>query len=69
MQKVERDATVESKRYGHFEPLLNSGRPDLLVTVLRLLSNPKENGLRKLVQNFERDPTVGLKVMAILTRY
>jgi hypothetical protein len=55
--------------YGHFDPLLTSSRPDLLVTELRFHSNPKENGFRKLVQKFKRDPTVGSKVMAILTCY
>jgi hypothetical protein len=57
------------KSYGHFDSLLKFGWPDLLVTELRFHSDPKANGLRKLVQNFERDPTVGSKVMAILTRY
>jgi hypothetical protein len=57
------------KRYGHFDPLLKSSRQDLLVTELRFHRNPNENILRKLVQNFERDPTVGSKVMDILTRY
>jgi hypothetical protein len=33
------------KSYGHFEPLLKSGRPDLLVTEVRFQSNPKENSL------------------------
>jgi len=46
-----------------------SGRPHLLVTELLFHSNPKENGLRKLVQIFKRDTMVGSKVMAILTRY
>jgi len=46
-----------------------SGWPDLLVYELRFHSNPKENGLWKLMQKFKRDPTVGSKVMAILTLY
>jgi hypothetical protein len=46
-----------------------SGRPHLLVTELLFHSNPEENGLRKLMQIFKRDTTVGSKVMAILTRY
>ena len=52
-----------------FDPLLKSGRQDLHFTELGFHMNPKENGFRKLVQNLERDPTVGSKVMAILTRY
>jgi hypothetical protein len=69
VQKIKRDPTVELQRYGYFDPFLNSGWQDLLITVLRLLNNPKENSLRKLVQIFERGPTWGSKVMAILTRY
>jgi len=57
------------KSYGHFKSLLNSGRPDLLVNELRLQSNRKENNLWKLVQKFKRDPIVGSKAIAILTRY
>jgi len=55
--------------YGYFNPLLKYGWPDLLVTELGFHVNPKENGLQKLVQIFERDPTIGLKFFAILTRF
>jgi hypothetical protein len=57
------------KSYGHFNPLLKSRRPDLLLTELGFHINPKEKSFMKLVQIFEGDPTVGSKVMAILTRY
>jgi hypothetical protein len=35
---------------------------------LRFLTNPKENGQRKLLQKFKHDPTDGSKGMCILTR-
>jgi hypothetical protein len=38
-----------------FDPLLKSGRQDLHFTELGFHMNPKENGFRKLVQNFKRD--------------
>jgi hypothetical protein len=57
------------KSYGYFNPLLQSRRPDLLVTKLGFHINPKENSFRKLVQNFKGVPTVRSKVMAILTSY
>jgi hypothetical protein len=65
VQKFERDPTIGSKVWP-FCPLLKSGRQDLLITELRFQSNPKEKGIRKLVQNFKRDSMVGSKVMAIL---
>jgi hypothetical protein len=36
VQKFERDPMVGSKGYGHFDPLLKSGRQDLHVTDARL---------------------------------
>jgi hypothetical protein len=41
-------------------------RPEL-ITELQFHSNPNENGLRKLLHKFERDPLVKSKVMAVLT--
>jgi hypothetical protein len=35
----------------------------------QLHRKPKENGIRKLVQKFEGDPTAGSKVKSILTSY
>ena len=55
--------------YGHFDALFKSGWPDLLVTKLGFHINSKENGFRKLEQNFKRDPMIWSKIMAILTRY
>ena len=52
-----------------FDPLLKSGRQDLHFTELGFHMNPKENGFRKLVQNFKRDLMVWTKTMTILTRY
>jgi predicted urease superfamily metal-dependent hydrolase len=46
-----------------------SCRADLLITDLRFQINPNENGFRKIKQKFKRDPTVGSKVLAILTRH
>jgi hypothetical protein len=52
-----------------FDLLLKSGRQDLLVTELWFHNNPNENNLRKVVQKFQRDPTIWSNVMAILKRY
>jgi len=55
--------------YGYFNPILKSGRPDLLVTELVFHINPKEKSFRKRVQKFKRDPMAWSKVMAIVTCY
>jgi hypothetical protein len=44
-------------------------QPDLLITEYRFLIRTMENGIRKLQEEFDRDPTVGSKVMAISNRY
>ena len=44
-------------------------QPDLIVTEYRFLIHSMQKGIRKLQQVFDRDPTVGSKVMAISTRY
>jgi hypothetical protein len=44
-------------------------RPDLLLTEYRFHIHYMEKGIRKLKKNFDRDPTVGLKVMAPSTLY
>jgi hypothetical protein len=67
--KIWKRSNGQIESYGHFDQLVKSSQPDLLVTELRFHINPKENGFRKLVQKFKRDLTVWLKVMAILTRY
>jgi hypothetical protein len=55
--------------YAYFNPLLKSGRPDLLVIKLGFHINPKEKSFRKLVQILKHDPIVWSKVTAIVTRY
>jgi hypothetical protein len=44
-------------------------RPDLNITEYPLLIHSMEKGIRKLQEEFDRDPTVGSKVMAISNRY
>jgi len=44
-------------------------QPDLLITEYRFLICTMEKGIRKLQEEFDRDPTVGSKVMAISNRY
>jgi hypothetical protein len=44
-------------------------RPDLIITEYPFLIHSKQKGIRKLHQEFDRDPTVGSKVMAISNRY
>ena len=44
-------------------------QPDLLITEYRFLIRTMEKGFRKLQEEFDRDPTVGSKVMAISNRY
>jgi hypothetical protein len=50
-------------RYFHPAPL------DLRLTGKRFHIYMNENGIQKLLQNFEGDPTVGSKVMALSKRY
>ena len=45
----------------------NLARPDVLQTEYRFHFHYMEKGLRKLRKNFDRDPTIGLKVMSRLT--
>jgi len=44
-------------------------RPDLIITEYRFLIHAMQKGIRKLQEEFDRDPTVGSKVMAISNRY
>jgi hypothetical protein len=44
-------------------------RPDLIITAYPFLIHSVEKGIRKLQYEFDRDPTVGSKVMAISNRY
>jgi hypothetical protein len=44
-------------------------RPDLIITEYRFLIHSMKQGIRKLQQEFDRDPTVGSKVLAISNRY
>jgi hypothetical protein len=44
-------------------------RPDLIITECRFLIHSMPEDIRKLQLQFERDPTVGSKVMAISNRY
>jgi len=52
-----------SKRYP------SMARPDFLITEYRFLIHAMEKGIQKLQEEFDRDPTVGSKVMAISNRY
>jgi len=44
-------------------------RPDLIITECRFLIHSMQNDIRKLQLKFDRDPTVGSKLMAISNRY
>jgi len=44
-------------------------RPDLIIAEYRFLIHSMQKGIQKLQQAFDRDPTVGSKVMAISNRY
>jgi hypothetical protein len=44
-------------------------RPDLIITECRFLIHFMPKDIRKLQLQFDRDPTVGSKVMAISNRY
>jgi hypothetical protein len=47
----------------------NLARPDVLLTEYRFHIHYMEKGLRKLTKNFDRDPTIGSKVMVLMNRY
>jgi hypothetical protein len=61
------------QRSHHFKAISNRysslARPDLKITEYQFLIHSMQKGIRKLQQEFERDPTVGSKVMAISNRY
>jgi hypothetical protein len=44
-------------------------RPDLIITECRFLIHSMTKDIRKLQLKFDRDPTVGSKLMAISNRY
>ena len=44
-------------------------QPDLIITECRFLIHFMQKGIRKVQYEFDRDPTVGSKVMAISNRY
>jgi len=44
-------------------------RPDLIIAEYRFLIHSMQKGIQKLQYEFDRDPTVGSKVMAISNRY
>jgi hypothetical protein len=44
-------------------------RPDLIITEYRFLIHSMPKDIRKLQLQFDRDPTVGSKVMVISNRY
>jgi hypothetical protein len=48
---------------------LSVARPVLIITEYRFLIHSMQKGIRKLQKKFDRDPTVGSKVMAIPNRY
>jgi len=52
-----------SNRYSSLE------RPALIITESRFLIHSMKQGIWKLQLQFDRDPTVGSKIMAILNRY
>jgi len=52
-----------------FSCYVGLAQTDLLFNKLGFYREFKEKGLRKLLQNFERDPTVGSKLMAHFIRY
>jgi hypothetical protein len=47
----------------------NLARPDVLLTEYRFHIHYMEKGLRKLTKNFDRNPTIGSKVMVLMNRY
>jgi len=50
-------------------PYSSLARPDLIITEYRFLIHSMQQGIRKLQKEFDRDPTVGSKVMAISNPY
>jgi len=44
-------------------------QPDVIIAEYRFLIHHMEKGIRKHQKEFDRDPTVGSKVMAISNRY
>jgi len=44
-------------------------RADLIITKYRFFIHSMKQGIRKLQYEFDRDPTVGSKLMAISNRY
>ena len=52
-----------SNRYSSLE------RPDLIITEYRFPIHPIKKSIQKLELEFDRDPTVASKVMAISNRY
>jgi len=44
-------------------------RPELIITECRFLIHSMPKDIRKLQLKFDRDPTVGSKIMAISNRY
>jgi len=44
-------------------------RPDLIITTYQSLIHCMDQGIRKLQLKFDRDPTVGSKVMALSNRH
>jgi hypothetical protein len=50
-------------------PYSSVARPDLIITECRFIVHSMPKDIRKLQLQFDRDPTVGSKVMAISNRY
>ena len=50
-------------------PYSSMARPDVIIIEYRFLFHHMEKGIRKLQYEFDRDPTVGSKVMAISNHY
>jgi len=50
-------------------PYSSVARPDLIITKYRFLIHSMQKGIRKVQKEFDRDPTVGSKVMAISNCY
>jgi hypothetical protein len=57
------------KSYGHFEPLIKPGAIRPHRHRVSILIHSMQKGIRKLQEEFHRDPTVGSKVMDISNRY
>ena len=50
-------------------PYSSMARPDVIIIEYRFLIHHMEKGIRKHQYEFDRDPTVGSKVIAISNRY